>query len=219
MAPDDDDKKVKDMLGETTSLADLQRWFGLPSFTELEEKGVEPAPVEDPDIIAIRERRARALAAIEPWFLDGLNDRAEKPWSLIKFKPIIDVKVRLDMEMVDHGMIAGLRVIAEPRELERPESIEDDLRDRTPQALLRDLHRVESFFEKAYEVYDAEAMERLDGQAQVESAMATNWKLPPLGDPPSVELTRLFAEVRQERTLPWRDLPKRNRLPNRRVSE
>lgn len=218
MAPDDDDKKVKDMLGET-SLADLQRWFGLPSFTELAEKGVEPPPVEDPDIIAIRERRARALAAVEPWFLDGLNTRAEKPWGLIKFKPLIDVKVRLGMEMMDHAMVDGLRAIAEPREIERPEGIEDDLRDRTPQALLRDLHRVESFFEKSYEIYDAEAMERLDAIAQVDAAMATNWKLPPLGDPPSVELARILTEVRQERTLPWRDLPKRNRLPNRRVTE
>ncbi|MBA3463490.1 MAG: hypothetical protein H0T46_26275 [Deltaproteobacteria bacterium] len=218
MVPDDEDKKVKDMLGET-SLADLERWFGLPSFTELEEKGVEPPRPEDPDIIAIRERRERALAAIEPWFLDGLNTRAEKPWTLIRFKPIIDVKVRLDMEMMDQSMIDGLRVIAEPRERERPENIEDDLRERTPQALLRDLHRVESFFEKTYEIYDAEAMERLDATAQVAEAMAADWKLPPLGDPPSVELTRIFAEVRQERTLPWRDLPKRNRLPNRRVSE
>ena len=218
MAPDDDDKKVKDMLGEA-SLADLQRWFGLPSFTELEEKGIEPPPVEDPDMVAIRERRARALAAIEPWFLDGLNTRAEKPWSLIQFKPVIDVKVRVDMALMDQRMVDGLRVIAEPREIERPEDIEDDLRDRTPQALLRDLHRVESFFEKSYEIYDAEARERLDGQAQVEQAMATDWKLPPLAEPPSVELTRILREVRQERTMPWRDLPKRNRLPNRRVSE
>jgi hypothetical protein len=218
MAPDDDDKKVKDMLGET-SLADLQRWFGLPSFTQLAEKGVEPPLPEDPDIIAIRERRARALAAIEPWFLDGLNTRAEKPWGLLKFKAVIDVKVRLDMAMFDVAMVEGLRAVAEPREIERPESIEEDLKDRTPQALLRDLHRVESFFEKSYEIYDAEAMERPDGLAQVAEAMATDWKLPSLGDPPSVELTRIFAEVRQERTLPWRDLPKRNRLPNRRVSE
>jgi hypothetical protein len=218
MVPDDDDKKVKDMLGET-SLADLQRWFGLPSFTELEEKGIEPPAPEDPDIIAIRERRARALAAIEPWFLDALNTRAETAWGLIRFAPLIDVKVRLDMAVMDHAMVEGLRAVAEPREMERPESIEEDLRDRTPQALLRDLHRVESFFEKIYEVYDAEAMERLDAVAQVEQAMATNWKLPPLGDPPAVQLARIFTEVRQERTLPWRDLPKRARLANRRVSE
>jgi hypothetical protein len=218
MATDDDDKRVKDVIGET-SLADLQRWFGLPSFTEVEEKGGPPAAPEDPEMVAVQERRKRALAAIEPAFLDGLNHRAEKPWSLIRFKPLIDVKVKVDMTMVDIAMVEGLRAIAEPREIQRPEVIDDDLTERTPQALLRDLHRVESFFDKMFEIDGTAAEQRLDIVAEVNEAMATNWKLPPLPPPVGTELVAMFAEVRAERTQPWADLPKRNRLPNRRVSE
>ncbi len=218
MAPEDDDRKVKDMIG-TTSVADLQRWFGLPSFTELEEEGKQAAVPEDDPYKEARERRERALAAVETWFLDALARRAEKPWGLIKFKQIIDVHVRLDMALVDASAAESFRGAAEPREIERPEVIEDQLRERTPQALLRDLHRVESFFEKSYEIYDAEAAESVNVVAIVENAMGMDLKLPPLGEPPAAEFKRISAEVRAERTLPWADLPKRNRLHNRRVSE
>ena len=217
MATDDDDKRVKDLLGET-SLAELQRWFGLPSYTELEEQGkVAEVPAEDP-YKEVRERREKALAAIEPWFLEGIFRRHEKPWSLIQFKAMIDVKVRLDMELFDESM-ATARAAAEPRERERPEDIEDDLKDRTPQALLRDLHRVESFFDKQYEVYDEEAHQRYSVIDEVARVMATSMKVPPIEGLPGTDLRAVMADSIEERTRPWTELPKRNRMVNRRIVE
>jgi len=217
MATDDDDKRVKDILGEA-SMADLQRWFGLPSYTQLEEEGkADELPADDPYKEA-RERRERALAAIEPWFLGAIEARAEKPWTVLTFKSLIDVKVREDVAMFD-ASVAVARLAADPREVERPEDIEESLNECTPQALLRDLHRVESFFEKQYEVYDAEAHQRFNVVDEVAQVMATDLTLPPLDDLPGTNLKALMADVLEERALPWTELPKRNRMVNRRIVE
>ena len=217
MATDDDDKRVKDVLGEV-NLADLQRWFGLPSYTALEEEGkLAQLPADDPYKEA-RERREKALAAVEPWFLNAILQRHEKPWSLIKFQVVIDVKVKVDMELFDESM-ATTRLTAEPREVERPETIEDSLKECTPQALLRDLHRVESYFDRQYEVYDSEAHQRFNIVDEVARMMATDLKLPPLDDLPGTDLKVIMADSIAERTRPWTELPKRNRMVNRRIEE
>ena len=55
-----DDKKVKELLAASTR-AELERWFGLPSFEQLSERGVEPRPPEeDPEFAVIRKRREDA---------------------------------------------------------------------------------------------------------------------------------------------------------------
>ena len=216
MGTDDDDKRVKDMLG-STSMADLQRWFGLPSFTQLAEEGKVAEVPEDPYKEA-RERIAKAIAAIEPWFLEGIFARHEKAQTLLTFKPTIDLRVRLDMEMIDQAAAVG-RTAAEPREIERPADIEDDLRDRAPQALLRDLHRVESSFDKQYEVYDAEAMQPITVGREAAEMMATDLKLPPFDRPAGSNLAALMSDVVTERRRPWNELIQRNRMANRRIQE
>lgn len=218
MATDDDDKRVKDVVGEM-SLADLQRWFGLPSYTQLEEEGKTAALPPDDPFKEAREQRDKALAAVEPWFLAALHRRHEYAWShLLTFEQIIDTKVRLDMELFDEDM-ANTRTTAEPREMERPQDIEDELKDCAPQALLRDLHRVESSFEKQYEVYDAEAQTRFNVVDEVAQLMKQDLSLPPLDTLPGTDLRAMMAEVLDERARPWKELPKRNRMVNRRIQE
>lgn len=234
MAPDDappspkPDPKVKELLGrpledvvDEITAAELQKWFGLPSFAQLQERGVPvPQPEEDPDIVAVRERRAQAMAAVDPTLLDAIHHRTQvSPETLIKFEAKIDVHVnpaisRVDMDMVDRRMLSQ-----EPRMVERPPDIEDELRDSTPQALLRDLHRVEVEFDKTFEVVDMAAEQTLDVVAEVAEAMRTNWKLPPLDETPSQVLQRLLGEAREEIRLPWTEIPSRMNLPNRRVTE
>ena len=220
MPTDDDDKRVKDILGEN-NLADLQRWFGLPTYTELAEEGKTaaiPAEAVDP-YKEVRERRDKALAAVEPWFLAGIHERHAKPWSLIKFKAVIDVKVRLGMELFDESM-ATSRATAEPREVKRSEQIEDDLRDRTPQALLRDLHRAVRYYEKEFHIYDSEAGKAFATPSdEVAKMMTTDLRLPPLPDLPGVDLRNMMAASVSELAQPWKELPKRNRMVNRRIKE
>lgn len=215
MATDDDDKRVKDMLGDA-SMADLQRWFGLPSYTELEEKGkTAELPPDDPYKEA-REKRDKALSAVEPWFLAAIHQRHEKPWTLLMYEQTIDVKLRLDMALFDDSMVTA-RGAADPREMQRPEDIEDQMQDVTPQALLRDLHRVESFFEKQYEVQGDAEQHKLFADDAAEM-MKTDLKLR-LDVLPGTDLRVIMADTIDERKRPWAELPKRNRMPNRRIQE
>ncbi|HEY0251644.1 MAG TPA: hypothetical protein VGC41_08960 [Kofleriaceae bacterium] len=93
--------------------------------------------------------------------------------------------------------------LAEPREVEISEELRDDLKDCTPQALLRDLHRPKTMFEKSFEVVDFAAEQTLDIVAEVDAAMKMNLKLPPLASSPFEEERLLLAQDRAHRRAPW----------------
>ena len=211
------DKPLEEVVDAATA-AELERWFGLPSFQQIEEGEVAP-PVEDPDVTAVRERRARAIAAVDPGLVEAHRRRTDAPDDLISFRATIDVRVDPSVALLDLAMIEHKLTIAEPREVERPEDIEEQLKDATPQALLRDLHRAEIDFEKAFEVVDMAAEQWIDPVAAVNEAMATSWKLPPLVDTPARAIRTILAEVRAEFDAPWSEVPTRAHLPNRRVTE
>jgi hypothetical protein len=215
MAPDDD-KRVKDLLDEGTQ-ADLERWFGLPSFEQLAEEQA-PAPAEDPEVAAVREQRAKAIAAVDANLLERIIDRIERrPQTLVKFEAIVDVHVDPEIAQFDEKMADNVATFADPREVEISEELKDDLKVCTPQALLRDLHRPELDFEKTFEVVDAAAEQRLDIVAEVASAMRTSWKLPGLSASPFVESRRLLEEARADRKKPWPEAV--IGMPNRTVQE
>jgi hypothetical protein len=221
MAPDDDDDpKVKQLLNPATE-EDLARWFNLPSFTQLAEQQTQ-APATgggvDAELQAVIERRDQALANVDPHLLESLYFRNEtRPASLLKFKAMIDIQVDQDFGNVDEDLVARKASIAEERSVEISEQVQDDLKECTPQALLRDLHRAELYFDKTYEIVDIAAEQRLDIVAEVRAAMATSWKLPPLSASPLIESTALFAAVRAQRRRTWTEfLPE---LPNRRETE
>lgn len=214
----DDDRKAKDILeGELdpATRADLERWFGLPSFDELKEKGIDVV-AEDPQFAEARERQARALAAVDPAMLEWHRRRTDPPEDLIRFVPNLEVRIDPTITLLDETM--GLSSVAEPREVEIPEPLRDDLRDCTPQALLRDLHRPEIDFDKTFEVVDMAAEQTLDIVAEVRTAMATNWKLPPIEGSPFLESRAVWLEFHRELRASWAPLLSAHPLPNRRWS-
>src|SRR5512140_604067 len=181
MAPDDE-PKVKELLAgaslervvDEATQRELEKWFQLPSFDQAAEAA--PAGAEDPEVAEVRERRARACAQVDPALLERIRVRTEvTPETLLTFEAKIDVHVREDVPLFDYAMAEKGYAIAEPREVEISDERKDDLRECTPQALLRDLHRPETEFEKTFEVIDMAAEQRLDIVAEVNSAMATNW--------------------------------------------
>jgi hypothetical protein len=227
MAPDDpEDPTVKDLLAgrpldevvDDATRRELEKWFALPSFSELEAKGAELP--DDPELAAARERRAKAIEAVDPALLETIRVRYEdNTESLIRFEAKLDVHVDPDLALLDLAMLERVHTVADPREVERPEVIGDDLKDVTPQALLRDLHRPETDFTKELEIVDFAAQQRFDIVAEVEQVMKTSWKLPPLGRSPFVECRELVDEVRRERRRSWPALIRELKLPNRRVQE
>ena len=212
--PEQPEPTVKQLLDAKT-VAELERWFGLPSFQELAEQGPPPPP-EDPEVEAVREQRAKAIAAVDPALNEAHRRRVESGEGLIRFKALIDVRVDPSLPLIDLDVVEA-RAIAEPREVEIPEPLRDDLAECTPQAILRDLHRVETYFDKQLEVVDMAAEQRLDIVAAVDEAMRTSWKLVLDGRSLAAEGRALIAELREER---MRDiahfLP---HFPNRRVTE
>lgn len=209
------DSTVKEMLDAKT-LADLERWFGLPSFQELAETKREPEP-EDPELVAVRERRAAAIAAIDPTLVEAHRRRVERCESLIQFHATLESRADPSVAQLDLAMIEQKQRLAEPREVEIPAALVSDLEECTPQAILRDLHRPETFFDKMFEVVDMAAEQRLDIVAAVADAMRTSWKLQLAETSLAAEARALVAELRRDR---MRDiahfLPN---LPNRRVTE
>lgn len=232
MAPDDEkpDPKVKELLErdqgkplreivDEVTAAELERWFGLPTYQQVDEGEVKLAQ-EDPDMVAVRERRAKAIDAVDPAMVEAHRRRTDGPLDdLLKFKATITLRIREDVSLINLAMIEHKLQSSEPRERQRPEDIEEQLEENAPQALLRDLHRPELVFEKTFELIDMAAAQRIDVVAEVSSAMATNWKLPEFGIRPGIEARQLLDEVRTERNLPWPDVLLRANLPNRRVQE
>ena len=208
------EQTVKQLLDAST-LAELERWFGLPSFQELADKG-EPPPV-DPDLAAAREQRAKAIAAVDPELVEAHRRRVESGEALIRFQAVIDVRVDPLLTRIDLARIERKQSIAEPREVEIPDQLRDDLAECTPQAILRDLHRPELFFDKVFEVVDMAAEQRLDIVAAVADAMRTSWKLPPFGRSLAAEAREHLAEAKVERMRSVAHLL--SSLPNRRVTE
>lgn len=209
----DDDKKVKDL-----DHAQLAKWFGLPSFDQVEDERKAARAEEDPEVVAVRERRQKILAEIDPAFLAAIDRRLDPPDDLFQVPPPLPSRVDPTIAQFDFAMVENRAQIAEPREYERPEDIEDELHENTPQALLRDLHRVETDFEKLFEVVDIAAEQRVDAVAEVRSAMTTSWKLE-LVSAPGDELRATMAELKADREKPWADVVKTANLPNRRVTE
>lgn len=221
---DDKDPKVKDLLTGQQQLdevvdeatrKELERWFGLPSAEALE---AEPEKPNDAELEAAKKRRAAAIDAVDARFLARIEYRiADRSDELIQFHPDLEVHVDPGVAFFDQTMLAKIAVVADPREVERPDDLADELKSVAPQALLRDLHRPVTDFTIEFEHIDMAAEQKLDIVAVVKKAMSTSWKLPPLGKLPFTEARELIAEVRAMRNEYWPTLWKKLALTNRRV--
>lgn len=215
---DPEDKKVRELIDAATR-AELERWFGLPSFEQLDSQGApSPAAAEDPDTIAARERRERAIAAVDPAMLEAHRRRTEPRDDVMQFRPRIEVRVDPSVALFDASMVDRQASIAEPREIELPAEMQDDLKACTPQALLRDLHRPELDFDKQFEVVDVIADQRVDVVALVDEVMSARYHVDARRVSPYHEGRALLDEARASRHMSFsRELLAT--LPNRRISE
>ena len=214
MAPDDDhETRVKDAVLDAATRAQLEQWFQLPSFTELEDKGIE---IADPDWQKARKKRAEALAAVDPAILEWHRRRNERD-DLLQFHERIALSVDAKLGAIDFDLLDAR--VAEPRERMLPPQLENDLQDCTPQALLRDLHRPEMFFEKVFEWIDPLTELRVDAKSIVAQTMATNWMTASHALLPARENHLMLQSARALLRLPWTALFAEKPLPNRVVNE
>jgi hypothetical protein len=212
---DKNEKKVKELIDGATR-AELARWFGLPSYEALAEQGAQPEPPpEDPKSAERRKRQDTALAAIDPALVEAHRRRTEGRAATLKPPREVTLHADPSIMQLDMAMIAQRGAIADVRDVVRPPDLEDALRDCTPQALLRDLHRPELYFDKAFERVDLLATYRLDIAANIDEVMATSTKLGPPQTSLFDEGCALLQELRAERKQPWINIE----MPRRRVTE
>lgn len=196
--------------------ASLERWFGLPSALAVEDRGdiagAADGPADDlpsdPAIRARLEARARALAAVDPALLEAHRARVESDHDLLRFSATIDVRVDPSIARFDATTLARVMANAEPREVEISDDLRDALSERTPQALLRDLHRADKQFDYHLEVDPSIAGERanFDAASVAQEAMRVDHRLPPTVDV-TRECVELSAELRRLRSIPTSDIP------------
>lgn len=218
---DDDDRKAKDALDPATE-ADLARWFGLPSYTQVAEEAAKapagPTAGMDPEVAALIERRQKACAAVDPALLRDIIARHDvKPEDVFVFDTSIEVKVDEKFGVVDEVLVERAGAIADPREVELPEALLDALKECTPQALLRDLHRVEKDFDKQFEYVDALEESRVDANKEARTMMSTRHFMPKHEEPAFYAARRVWQSIRSERRRPMGEILRQ--LPGRRVSD
>jgi hypothetical protein len=218
--PDNDDKTVKQLIDASTR-AELEKWFGLPSFQQVAEQeqsaAAKPSSVFEEARAAKIARRDAAIAAVDPRMLEAHRRRVELQETLKLFTPDIDVHVDPSIVVFDQVMIDKAHTIAEPRDYERPGDLPDNLQDRTPQALLRDLHRPELSFEKQFEIVDAAAASRIDRHAIIAEALAFRRESLSKPEHRLREARALILEARKDRRRPVAEVTAK--LRNRRVKE
>jgi hypothetical protein len=130
---------------DAATLAELQRWFGMPSAMDLPP---EPAPEQ-------LSRRDAALAAVDPAFL-GYLGRVEARLPTMMEEPSVELRANVNLFTTPEQFAAAGK-LGEPREIEVSYLLIDDLRECVPQALLRDLHRLEEYFSIYYELNQVDA--------------------------------------------------------------
>jgi hypothetical protein len=216
-----DQSQPLDQFVDPATAAQLERWFGLPSFAQVEAGEVELVESEDPEVVAVRERRKRIAEEINPVLLAEIEHRLTPPDDLIKFSATIE-PLEAKIALFDPSYFESRSSIAEERIYDQPEDIHEAIKENTPQALLRDLHRLEVDFDQPSDGFtnmeDEPPPEPLlvDVAAQVERIMTTRFRFVPTA---ALEVTRLLDESRNEIQRSWVDIAKNGRLYNRRVSE
>ena len=223
----EDDPKAKELLSGEAKLdevvdeatrKELERWFGLPSIDA--EEAALPKPPADRELEEAKKRRAWAIEAVDAGFLAQINERVkDRSDELFQFKPDLEVHVDPEIAAFDHAMLAKVGAVADPREVERPEDLGDEMKSVAPQALLRDLHRPVTDFTMQLERVDVAAEQKIDIVAEVKTAMRTSWKLPPLGKLPFVEAREYVEEAHKDRNRSWPEQIRSLKLVNRRVEQ
>jgi hypothetical protein len=211
---EDDERKAKDAVIDPAMRAELERWFGLPSFGDLEASGA-PTAVEDPAVKAARESQERALAAVDPAIVARHIAIYDVQDALLSFKVTYQSVLDPSIARFDPTMVRNL---AEERQYPESEELADAMRECAPQAILRDLHRVETQFTIALESPYVEEQPNPLGQSVAREIMGTSWQVD------AVSPTSLLAEARAElatlRSARYQDISSALAdMPNRRVSE
>jgi len=190
-------------------VAKLAAWFGLPSFTQLADEGKAFDPDELTGGKERREARERALAAVDPAMIDRLERHTAAARRLPRFQA--QLAIRLDPSFATREPMEPK--VLEPTDVFIPPQLSDDLKEAVPQALLRDLHRLEEDYSLHYERHET-ALAGLDPVGEVREILGARYRLD-RPDTPSASGRRELAKLRELRAAAWSEILTLRAGPNR----
>jgi hypothetical protein len=184
---------------DPATIAQLAAWFGAPAAGNA---AAAPEVERGQDAAA---RRARALAAVDPGFVSALHARWARGEALLRVtRPL--ARPRRAPSKFDLA-VWNLHLGDAPREVELPEGIGDALREPTPQAILRDLHRPEQHWPKRLLPEDLGVdVAGLRTRARIDEILSTNYSVRIDDEPiPARILADATADLRASLRAPWED--------------
>jgi hypothetical protein len=192
---------------DPATIAQLAAWFGAPA------AGPVPAAPEAPRDADAATRRALALEAVDPGFVSALQARWDRGEALLRVTARM-ARPRRAPSKFDLA-VWNLHLGDELREVERPEDIGDTLKDPTPQAVLRDLHRPEQQWPRRFLPQDLGLdIAGLRTRARIDDILATNYAVRIDDEPiPARIMAEQRAALRAHLNQPWEDsyIPPENR--------
>ncbi|HUQ04380.1 MAG TPA: hypothetical protein VM261_17895 [Kofleriaceae bacterium] len=173
------------------TLAQLESWFDMPNLAAAEEQQaiVEEQVAEDKELAARLERIAAACAASDPAFIAHIERHKGAD---IRHTPAFELAPIVDERLVNPAVRATLdrqfaeEPIADLRSYEQPRDIDEIIaKHNAPQAILRDLYRPVTEYEKRMESpFSEEDLPSLDALREVREALrerlAVEWTEPAL---------------------------------------
>ena len=188
---------------DPATIAQLAAWFGAPLPSQ--DAGPRPGFGEDPEILEVRERRHRAAASVEPEFLAQFEAKPAEAEALLRLPEPLRLSIE-ERPLAKLDMDAWNLVLSqEIREHERPDDIIDALQERTPQAILRDLHRPEMYWQLTmHSISLGVDTAGTRGRARIEAAIHTRYAFHRSEMPLATRLaSEGMAELRSRLAEPW----------------
>lgn len=200
---------------DPATIAQLAKWFDLPSFAELEERqqAAEHPPLDEAAQARLDRHEAIAKIADET-ILSRMEGRKTAGDALVKPLPPLELNVGREILSSDPTWSDRASTVAEPREVNLPMWLEDIHKESAPQAILRDLHRPELDFYIRFE-YGEQPRTIGEVSKDLHTDIRASRKVT-LDVPPSWTAARdAFAELRHWKAARWDELP----LPKKEQAE
>jgi hypothetical protein len=204
----DDDRRAKDL--DPAQLAELAAWFDLPSaqvYAEQQQRKVEES-AEEQEWRENRERRDRACAAVAPEFLQHiLRHEAEivKPPPTVALtiderKMVTQKGVHLELDRMERG-----EEVQNERSFMIPHDIAAAVAQNAPQAILRDLYRPVTEYQRRLES-PFDELPDLNLLREAREVMRTNFKDIEWTRSGITSLDETYRVFREILSAPWGDL-------------
>lgn len=197
--------EVQSPLVDAKTMAQLASWFGLPSFTELEERGAA-APEEAPDDKHWREIREKLAAHVQPAMIERVASKVHSADRLLLVREPGPMASEAVVLLHDERFSDQMAMAIEPRVLELSSEHLSDLNDCAPQAILRDLYRPEADFCEPCTWREQLEPPRADDLLEVREIMKLRFPMPPWIKPVG-EYLEAVADMRIWMAKDWGALP------------